>query len=330
MNPKKHISKRGVSDDPERSELLALMTTPCRSPKCQFQAEGHFVCELSSAKRSEYEAWCKEFLDASVDNHSTAPSQAILALRQLLQENVPLPCTIQAIRDFVFYDLTASRVVPDALICKNAMKLSSKRVDTLMAKCGELQNKQMEEMYSFTKRVSSPVLFQDKINLCMQIAASLNALQEIYRHEVEILEQVNADSFSRAQAVHLMWALPPQISCNGRRYWKELATLMNTARHVWQNGIAKLKGVSRTYTEDAIEKLVERFTADDLRKLREELEAGIPHGLSVVVDLKEQTLLEMIAMGLAFTPSDQCQVTKKSARSLRDALKQLESLAPKQ
>jgi hypothetical protein len=211
----------------------------------------------------------------------------------------------------------SNNIVPDVQKCKIAVSEASGRVNTLFDKCQELGVKQVAELASFTPRVSSYGLFEEKQNLLSLIERALSALQEIYKYELTQLERMNRDVFSWAQALHLELTLPVEITSKGARYWKEIATLMNLARDVWRQPSRKLSGESRTYTKSALEKLSERFTEEERRKLRGALSNDIPNLFPRIFEMEDEKVHEMFVSAQRFTPTRKAEETMKISRAVR-------------
>lgn len=316
MGRKKPLPQRGVSSEVERAELFRMMTVPCQSSECPFNQDGQPLCDLPSEKRDDYENWCKDFLQFAADHYSTEPSDAITALRRLRADQVPLPCTIQAIRDFVYYDLQSNDVIPDVQKCKNAVGNSSGRVDTLLKKCDELGVSQTAELASFTKRVSSFGLLEEKQNLVSLMKRALAALQEIYAYELKRLDEMNADTFSWAQALHLEFLLPPDSTSSGERFWKELAILMTAAKRTWRQGTKRMSGQSRTYSVAALQKLWERFTEKEREALRKALSDRVPDFFDRLYELDEETVRNCFAAAHDFKPTAEADEIMGVARAV--------------
>ncbi len=316
MGRKKPLPQRGVSSEVEREALFKLMTVPCQSPECAFKDHGRPLCDLPSEKKGDYELWCNDFLQFAVDHYSTEPSDAINALRRLREDQVPLPCTIQAIRDFVYYDLQSNDVIPDVQKCKTAVGNSSGRVDTLFKKCEELEVNQIAELASFTKRVSSLGLLEEKQNLVSLVKRALTALQEIYAYELKRLDEMESDTFSWAQALHVEFLLPPHSTSRGERYWKELAILMTAAKRTWRQGVKKISGQSRTYSETALPKLWERFTENERQAFRKILSDKIPDFFDRLYELDEETVRNSFAAAHDFKASPKADEIMGVARSV--------------
>ena len=199
--------------------------------------------------------------------------------------------------------MKSNDVIPDVQKCKTAIGNSSKRVNTLFEKCEELKVKQIAELDSFTKRVSSFGLLDEKQNLVSLIERALSALQEIYAYELKRLDEMKGDTFSWAQALHLEFLLPPHSTSRGDRYWKEVAAIMNEAKRAWRQGTNKISGQSRTYSEAALQKLSERFTEKERQALRKALSERIPDFFDRLYELDEETVRKCFAVAHCFKPS---------------------------
>lgn len=303
MGRKKPLSKRGVSKDVERAALFRLMTVPCHSPECALKNKGQPLCDLPAEKRPEYENWCRDLIQVAADPSSRKPSDALTALRRLREDQVPLPCTIQAIRDFVYYDLQSNDVIPEVQECKAAAFNSSKRVDTLLKKCDELGVRQVAELASYTKRVSSFGLLEEKQNLVSLIKRALTGLQEAYAYELKRLDEMNGDTFSFAQALHIEFLFPPHITSRGDHHWKELAILMDAAKQTWREGTKKISGQSRTYSVAAIQKLRERFTEKERQAFRKAISDMVPDFFDRLYKLDDETVRKSFAAAHLFKPT---------------------------
>ncbi len=319
MGRKKPLPQRGVSSDVERAELFKLMTVPCQSPECAYKDDSRHLCDLPSEKKADYEDWCKDMLRLAADPNSSKPSDAITALRRLREDKVPLACTIQAIRDFVYYDMKSNDVIPDVQKCKTAMGNSSGRVNTLYEKCEELGVKQIAELDSFTERVSSVGLLEEKQNLVSLIKRALTALQEIYAYELRELDAMKSDTFSWAQALHLEFLIPPHAASRRNRHWKEVVALMTGAKQAWRHGTNKISGLSRTYSEAALQKLWERFTENERQALRDAISARVPDlpdFFARLHELDDETVRKCFAAAHCFKPSAEADEIIGVARSV--------------
>lgn len=303
MGRRRPLPQRGVSSEVERAALFKLMTVPCQSSECAFRHDGRPLCELSAEKKSAYEDWCKYLLQFAADPSSSKPSHAITALRRLREDQVPLPCTIQGIRDFVYYDIKSKDVISDVQKCKAAACNASGRVNTLYEKCEELGVKQIAELDSYTKRVSSFGLLEEKQDLVSLIKRALSALQEIYAYELKRLDEMNGDMFSWAQALHVEFLLPPQSTSKGNRYWKEVVALMTEAKRAWGQGTNKIYGLSRTYSVAALQRLWERFTEEERQTFRKALSGKVPDFFDRLYKLDDETVRESFARAHCFDPS---------------------------
>ena len=315
LGRRKAISKRGVSSSSERDQLLMLMTTPCRSSSCRFKGEDGYLCQLPPSKMSDYEGWCRDVLCGLADLNSKSPAQELVALRRFREDEIPLPCTVQAIRDFVYYDLTSSNQIADVQELRKAVKQSFDRLQTIYAKCSELGIKQVAELDRFTERAHSLSLWEQKDNLTRLIIRALETEEEIYEYELELLDRINGDTFSLAQALHLIFILPPEITSKCDRYWSEIAVLLNAATRVWRT--KKLRGLPRAYTADALEKSLERFTTEERTKLRDALSLGISDLFPRVFNLDSDQVRQLIAEKTRFNPPPQAIEMMKIAEAVR-------------
>jgi hypothetical protein len=316
MGRKKPLPQRGVSSEVERAALFKLMTAPCQSSECAFKHDGQPLCDLSAEKRPDYENWCKDLLQFAADPNSSKPSDALTALRRLREDQVPLPCTIQAIRDFVYYDMKSKDVIFEVQKCKTATGKSSGRVRTLSEKCEELGATQIAELDSYTKRVSSFGLLEEKQNLVSLIKRAVSALQEIYAYELKRLDEMNGDTFSWAQALHVEFLLPPHSTSTGNRYWKEVAALMTEAKRAWNQGTNRIPGQSRTYSVVALQKLWERFTENERQTFRKALSDKVPDFFDRLYELDEETVRKCFAAAHCFKPSAKADEIMRVASSV--------------